>query len=188
MISSKESKHPEIVELIKTRILGYMTATTYVLPFRTLSLPWNDDDIILLVRSTLYTHIWLELDLKSLHSKTRTLTTACHVFFVLSVPATWWSPTTPAERISPNAWRYKHEHSPHAYTSQYRWKHLPISFHTTHAYLTISRNFYYLLLLFSIAPLRSLLGKDPRLCPRWRMEQVRTTALYFMDIHLNIWN
>jgi hypothetical protein len=57
MISSKESKHPEIVELIKTRILGYMTATTYVLPFRTLSLPWNDDDIILLVRSTLYTHI-----------------------------------------------------------------------------------------------------------------------------------
>lgn len=29
MISSKESKHPEIVELIKTRILGYMTATTY---------------------------------------------------------------------------------------------------------------------------------------------------------------
>jgi hypothetical protein len=27
MISSKASKHPEIVELIKTRILGYMTAT-----------------------------------------------------------------------------------------------------------------------------------------------------------------
>lgn len=57
MISSKESKHPEIVELIKTRILGYMTATTYVLPLRTPSLPWNDDEIILLVRSTLYTHI-----------------------------------------------------------------------------------------------------------------------------------
>lgn len=31
MISSKLSNHPEIVELIKTRILGYMTATTYVL-------------------------------------------------------------------------------------------------------------------------------------------------------------
>ena len=57
MISSKESKHPEIVELIKTRILGYMTATTYVLPLRTPALPWNDDEIILLVRSTLYTHI-----------------------------------------------------------------------------------------------------------------------------------
>ena len=28
MISSKASQHPEIVELIKTRILGYMTATT----------------------------------------------------------------------------------------------------------------------------------------------------------------
>ena len=30
MISSKVTSHPEIVELIKTRILGYMTATTYV--------------------------------------------------------------------------------------------------------------------------------------------------------------
>lgn len=35
MISSKESKHPEIVELIKTRILGFMTATTYVTVHKT---------------------------------------------------------------------------------------------------------------------------------------------------------
>ena len=37
MISSKITSHPEIVDLIKTRILGYMTATTYVLSARGLS-------------------------------------------------------------------------------------------------------------------------------------------------------
>lgn len=31
LIASKTSKHPEVVELIKKRIQGYMTATEYVM-------------------------------------------------------------------------------------------------------------------------------------------------------------